>query len=214
MFDWKEFEVGHLLGHGRSEEIVNFCLNNHNNRELRPFSVTSREADLDLILPVKTTGGKLIKERLSWLYSLYENDFLAYAQKCSDEKLFVASDERYAININLQKGNKMRYECHVDSNPIEGLLYLTDHPKGNGGELVISINSLSKGPAEIREDSVVLYPKKDHLVFFDARENPHYVEPLSDENNIRVVVAMNYYTHNCPESSRPKDLNIHLFGED
>ena len=60
-----------------------------------------------------------------------------------EENLCVAEDERYAINIKLQKGKKMRYECHVDSNPI--LLYLTENPEGNRGELVVSLDYLAKG---------------------------------------------------------------------
>ena len=49
----------------------------------------------------------------------------------------------------------MRYECHVDSNPIEGLLYLTEHPEGNRGELVVSLGYSAKGPDEIRNNSRV-----------------------------------------------------------
>jgi hypothetical protein len=30
---------------------------------------------------------------------------------------------------------------------------------------------------------------------------------------MRVVAVMNFYTRSCPESTRPTDLNRHLFGE-
>jgi hypothetical protein len=29
---------------------------------------------------------------------------------------------------------------------------------------------------------------------------------------VRVVAVMNFYTTSCPESTRPLDLNRHLFG--
>jgi hypothetical protein len=31
---------------------------------------------------------------------------------------------------------------------------------------------------------------------------------------MRVVAVMNYYTKSYPESTRPKELNRHLFGND
>jgi hypothetical protein len=30
---------------------------------------------------------------------------------------------------------------------------------------------------------------------------------------MRVVAVMNFYTESCPESSRPLELNRHLFGQ-
>lgn len=214
MFSWKEFDVSHLVNEAQRQEIIDFSFNNHKTRTLRPRSITSREEDRDLHIPVKTTGGRMIRKELSWLFSLYENEFKVLAQRCSTEEIYTANDDRYAVNINLQKGMEMRYECHVDSNPIEGLLYLTNHPSGSGGELVVSMETNAKGTAQIRSNSKVLYPKSKTLVFFDARDCPHYVEPLAQDDQIRVVVAMNYYTPSCPESARPQDLNFHLFGED
>ena len=38
-----------------------------------------------------------------------------------------AADDRYGVVLNVQRGTKMRFECHVDSNPLTGLLFCTDH---------------------------------------------------------------------------------------
>ena len=53
--------------------------------------------------------------------------------------------------------------------------------------------------------------QKEIQFFFDARKNPHYVEPLKSEKGIRIAITMNFYTLNSPEENRPKDLNEHLF---
>ena len=43
------------------------------------------------------------------------------------------------------------------------------------------------------------------------REIAHNEEVRQTTGDIRVVVAMNYYTPSCPESDRPGDLTPHLF---
>jgi 2OG-Fe(II) oxygenase superfamily len=106
----------------------------------------------------------------------------------------------------------MRYECHVDSNPIEGLLYVTDHPKSSGGELAVATKVNAASVADVEADCSVIYPTYGNLVFFDARRFAHYVRPLVSDDARRVVVAMNYYTPSCPESNRPKSLSAHLAG--
>ena len=46
-----------------------------------------------------------------------------------------------------------------------------------------------------------------------GRSYPHYVRPLADDADIRIVAAMNYYTDSYPESTRPRELNRHLYGD-
>ncbi len=165
---------------------------------------------LDLRLNIQIVGGRIIRQALPWLYDLYRGLFRDLAANCFDEEVLIAKDDRYAINMNIQQGPEMRYECHVDSNPIEGLLYVTTHFEGEGGELIVSNRSNARGPAQIQEDCVRIYPKKGELLFFDARRYPHYVAPLSYPSAHRIAVAMNYYTPSCTEEMRPADLNKHL----
>lgn len=208
-FWWREFDVTHLLPEGWRNQILETASLHARSHTIIPKSVTSREHDTELRLPVLTVGGEAVKKLLPWLCDLYAGEFLRIGQQCVQEEVRIASQWRYAINLNVQKGS-MRYECHVDSNPLEGLLYVTDHPPGTGGELIVSRRSNVSGPEEAMQDAETIFPRSGHLVFFDAREHPHFVRMLSDPSLVRVAVAMNYYTPSCPESSRPQDLDRHL----
>jgi N-acetylglutamate synthase-like GNAT family acetyltransferase len=212
-FSWRVFDVGELLPGGWQQELLGLAEREASHRTLRPRSVTSREGDPDLMLPVITVSGRVLREQTPWLSSLYDGWFREFAATCSSEVVTTAVDDRYGVNLNVQRGRSMRYECHVDSNPIEGLLYVTDHPKGSGGELVAANHPGATSLEEVDQDCSVLYPEAGKLVFFDAREFAHYVRPLQHDDAIRAVVAMNFYTPSSPESARPNDLNDHLFGE-
>ena len=61
----------------------------------------------------------------------------------------------------------MRLECHVDSNPLTGLLFCTDHVRG--GELVVAHDTAAEGLAEIDRACSVIRPQAGQLIFFDAR---------------------------------------------
>lgn len=183
-------------------------------RTLVPTSVTSREASTDLRIPVLTVGGARLRDALPWLYELYRTRLRLIAQQLTGEEVSVANDVRYGINLNVQRGRSMRYECHVDSNPIQGMLYFTDHPPGTGGELVVSNRGDVKGREEVDADAACIYPVAGHLLLFDARKHTHYVEGVQDGEGWRVAAAMNFYTTSAPESQRPSDLNRHLFGTD
>lgn len=181
-------------------------------KTLKPISVTSREASKDIQVPVMTVSGTEVREKLPWLHALYHGLFRELAQLGNHELVFAAKNDLYGAVLNVQRGAQMRYECHVDSNPIEALLYVTDHPKGDGGELAVANNPEASCIEEVEVDASVVYPVSGNLILFDARRFPHYVRPLSDPSAIRVVVAMNYYTPSCSENMRPADLDRHLFG--
>jgi hypothetical protein len=163
---------------------------------------------------VLTVGGRRVAEQLPWLYSLYQTRFRDLAQQLTSEPVTCASDVRYGVTLNVQRGGSMRYEAHVDSNPIEGLLYFTSHPPNRGGDLRVSNVGDVAGIAEIDADVTCIYPVAGHIIYFDARHHSHYVTSLADNGDMRVVAAMNFYTPASPEGSRPRDLNKHLFGEE
>jgi hypothetical protein len=106
----------------------------------------------------------------------------------------------------------MRFECHVDSNPLTGLLFCTEHQAG--GELAFSNDPAATGLAEVERDCSIVRPHAGHLVFFDARDHPHYARPLRSTSDVRIIAAMNFYTESCPESTRSKELNRHLYGDE
>jgi hypothetical protein len=211
-FCWRSYDLNSLLPAGWRAKIISVATSESVRKVLRPRSVTSREGSPDLSIPVATVSGLRVKESLPWLHSLYVGLFRDLAQLGTHEPVLVATNPLYGAVLNVQSGTGMRYEAHVDSNPIEGLLYVTTHVEGAGGELVVANNSSADSVAGIDADCSIVYPVSGNLVFFDARRFPHYVRALRAESDVRVVVAMNFYTPSCPESARPADLNAHLFG--
>jgi hypothetical protein len=59
----------------------------------------------------------------------------------------------------------------------------------------------------------IIQPRAGQLIFFDGRQHPHYARPLSSESALRIVAVMNFYTSSYPESTRPHELNRHLYGD-
>src|ERR1700684_3017521 len=107
----------------------------------------------------------------------------------------------------------MRFECHVDSNPASGLLFLTDHPAG-GWELAIGTDPAAIGVEAGERDCSAIRPHAAQLIFFDGKTYPHYARALRAESDMRVAAVMNFYTESCPESTRPLELNRYLFGRE
>lgn len=212
-FVWHSYDVRSLLPTGWDQELLRVSREHATLRTLRPTSVTSRESVSVTEVPVLTVGGSLLITLCPWIDRLYETTFRDLGQRLYSEPLVCARDPRIRVNLNVQRGRAMRYECHVDSNPVEALLYVTGHPPGGGGELVVANREDACGVEEIDTDASLVYPASGQLVFFDARRHPHYVRPLKNDSGERVVVAMNFYTPSQPEESRPADLNMHLFGE-
>ncbi len=155
-----------------------------------------------------------VRERLPWLEDLYRRDFLALANEACPEGAMPADDDRYGLVLNVQRGTDMRFECHVDSNPLTGLLFCTDHEADAGGELVFGRDPSAADVAAVERDCSVIRPHLGYLIFFDGRTNPHYARALTSRSDMRVVAVMNYYTNSYPESTRPQGLNRHLFGAD
>lgn len=153
-----------------------------------------------------------VRDRLPWLYRAYRIDFLRFAELVCDEPVVPASDDRYGIVLNVQRGKDMRFELHVDSNPLSGVLFCTNHAAG--GELVFAHDTDAEGISAVDENCSVVRPRAGQLIFFDAREHPHYARPLTDESDIRIVAVMNFYTESFPESTRPEELNRHLYGDE
>jgi hypothetical protein len=174
--------------------------------------ILSREAaDVSYIRRGRVHADR-VQNVLPWLYRLYRDDFLELANGVWTEPVVAARDDRYGVVLNVQRGTTMRFECHVDSNPLSGLLFCTDHAAG--GELVFANDPAAGDVGAVDRDCSVIRPQAGHLIFFDGRRNPHYARALMSESETRIVAVMNYYTESCPESTRPRELNRHRFGED
>jgi hypothetical protein len=176
--------------------------------------ILSREAQEVASVYRGRVRAQQVRELLPWLNDLYRGDFLELANEACSEDVMPAADDRYGLVLNVQRGIDMRFECHVDSNPLTGLLFCTDQQPGAGGELVFGRDPSAADVAAVERDCSVIRPHLGHLIFFDGRNYPHYARPLTSRSDMRVVAVMNYYTESYPESTRPQELNRHLFGAD
>jgi hypothetical protein len=177
--------------------------------------VISREAANVDHIPRGRVHADQVENDLPWLPKLYRSGFLDLAQRVAGSQVArAAQDGRYGVVLNVQRGPDMRFECHVDSNSLTALLFFTDHGPGAGGELVIGHDSDASSMDEIDESCSVIRPQAGHMILFDGRRNPHYVRPLTSETDVRIVAVMNYYTDQGPESTRPPELNRHLYGDE
>lgn len=209
-FSWLTFDVTSVLPTGWREEIETVARNDRVTKLLTPPHSTSRESSDVTALQIMTVRGVTTWQRLPWLIDLYRGHFCELYEEATGSRIYPTEDQRYAVVMNVQEGTD-RYECHVDTNPVEALLYVTDHPRGTGGELVVANNVDAQSVEEVDKDCSVLYPVSGQLVFFDARRFPHYVRAMH-KPGLRVALGMNYYTDACPEKTRPADLNTYLYG--
>ena len=169
-----------------------------------------REAPEVLGIPRGHVHANQVQQRLPWLYQSYRGAFLALASATRTEPVMAAGDDRYGIVLNVQRGPTMRFECHVDSNPLTGLLFCRTMSRRRTGHRA----RRGRGGPRRRGAGLFGHPTAGgHLIFFDARRHPHYARPLTADADMRVVAVMNYYTESYPESTRPRELNKHLYGD-
>lgn len=188
-----------LLPQGWLEQIISVAEQHAQYTQLDGRSSTSREPEGIEPVEVFVVMGNIIQAALPWLYKLYQNELRDLASQAAGQLVYPSIDLPSAININVLRGKGSRYEWHVDSNPLTGILYVTTHDVDQGGELVF------RCPTE----QMIVHPREGIFIAFDARELPHTVMPLKT-NSIRISVPMNYY--DSPESQiRPSDLDEYLY---
>ena len=210
-FRWTTFDLTSQLPADWQRDLIETAAD-ADVREFPRTPILSREApDVPYIRRGRVHADR-VQDGLPWLYQLYRNDFLELANDAWAEPVMPAHDDRYGVVLNVQRGTTMRFECHVDSNPLSGLLFCTDHLAG--GELVFGNDPAAADVDAVERDCSVIRPHAGHLILFDGRKYPHYARPLISQSDTRVIAVMNYYTESCPESTRPPELNRHRFGED
>lgn len=210
-FRWTTFDLNEWLPAGWQEDVQKVAAD-ADFQEFPRTPILSREAaEIQRIRRGRVYAAR-VRDRLPWLYRSYRDEILEMAGEACGEPVAAARDDRYGVVLNVQLGTTMRFECHIDSNPLTGVLFCTDHD--GGGELVFAHDAGAADIAAVERDCSVVRPHSGHLIFFDAREHPHYARPLTAEAGMRVVAVMNFYTESYPESTRPRGLNRHLFGDD
>lgn len=212
-FKYTTFDLTSRLPRGWRREIA-AATATADFRDFPRTPVLSREAARVTYIPRGRLHADQVKRSLPWLHGLYRGYFLELATSTSSERVVPALDDRYGLVLNIQRGTSMRFECHVDSNPLTGLLFCTDHDEGDGGELVFAHDPQAADVEAVERDCSVIRPRAGQLIFFDGRLHPHYARPLRSQPDTRIVAIMNFYTESCPESTRPAELNRHLYGED
>jgi hypothetical protein len=210
-FYWTTFNVSSLLPESWHADISAVAADADCHAFPRTPALSREAANVTHINRGRVPADK-VQQRLPWLYKLYRGEFLELACRALQEPVDPATDDRYGIVLNVQQDESMRFECHIDSNPLTGLLFLTDHPAG-GGELVVGHDPAAVGVEAVERDCSVIRPHAGHLIFFDGKTHPHYARVLLSGSDVRVVAVMNFYTASCPESTRPPELNRHLFGQ-
>src|ERR1700678_2325819 len=120
-FRWTTFDVNDLLPPGWQQEVGSLAAD----ADFRMFPRTpilSREATDVPGIPRGRGHADQVRQRLPWLHRLYRGAFLDLAQEAWTDPVVTARDARYGLVLNVQRGTSMRFECHVDSNPLTGLL--------------------------------------------------------------------------------------------
>ena len=210
-FHWTTFDLTGQLPPGWHADVIAAAVD-ADVREFPRTPILSREAPEVSHIRRGRVEVDRVQDALPWLYQLYRGDFLELARLAwADKSVEPARDDRIGVVLNVQRGTTMRFECHVDSNPLTGLLFCTDHREG--GELVFAHDKDAASVQAVERDCSAIRPHAGHLIFFDGREHPHYARPLLSEPETRVVAVMNYYTESWPESVRPPELNRHRFGD-
>ncbi|GEM_PF-1637234 len=218
-FCWQTIDVNSLLEvhkPGWREDTLRVATAYAMREVLKPPHSTTREAASEV--PIWRVPGAVVERELPWLISLYENELRELGEHCTGQKLTVGSDLRHRMNINVQRryndhAELGRFDGHLDTNPVECLVYATDQQKGSGGALRVANNRGARDIAEIDADYSAIYPVVGHAVYFDGRHNPHYVDPLVDPVDLRAAIAANYYTAECTEAMRPLSLDDYLSGQ-
>jgi hypothetical protein len=201
---WR-LDVGGLLERAYGEWYAERCMfvarEYGRPRLLTGRASTSRGVDFGDhdIHTVVLSDGTVVAEHLPWLVRLYRGAFLRLANELAGavtgHRYVASTDPVSAVNLNLLTPGE-RYEWHVDSNPLTGLLFCPVGP--DPSELVFSTpsgrtNTFSAGWG--------------HMLLFDAREAPHCVRNVTVG---RVTVPMNFHLDGR-RSERPRDLDAYLY---
>lgn len=170
-------------------------------------SVTSRERAFRTAGPssLVVVDGDVVEDAARWLADLYRGCFVELANSVGLGSFTSSPDVRSAINLNCQ-GQGQRYEWHVDSNPLTGVLFATTAGPKDGGDLVFVSDPVHRPESDWE---VRVSPVAGTLLLFDARKVAHHVEPVTSSEP-RISVPMNYYLSDRG-IERPDDLDAYLY---
>jgi len=190
-----------MVPSGWEAKVIEIARSDGRESVLDGKSSTSREPPNTNPVRLKVVTGEVISTKLPWLHQLYRGQLLTWASEYAGRKMAVARDIVSGVNINCLEGRQSRYERHVDSNPVTGLLFASTLRPGDGGELVFERDG---GAGDL-----IVNPVAGTFLLFDARHVTHYVKPLEKAPS-RLSVPMNYYFEGDAQA-RPTDLDGYLY---
>jgi 2OG-Fe(II) oxygenase superfamily len=193
-----EFQLQDQLPIDWQEQVLTVSAEYARVAELRGGASTSREP-AGTTITYRLLDGDGVARKLPWLDQLYRTELVKLATKVVGRAMVVSASVINGVNLNVLEGAGSRYEWHVDSNPLTGLLFCTTHAGGEGGELVFSA----------QDEKLTIQSKAGTFLLFDARRSPHCVRPLH-RSGLRISAPMNFF-YADEEQLRPSDLDATLY---
>jgi len=190
--------VGALLGPAWDTRLVDVACNHAVRVYTRGRGPGSLEAEETAGLDYWVLHSGHVREFLPWLWTNFycSRHVLDTVNAVIGESLHT-EDKLEALNVNVMRGTRTRYELHHDPWPYVGLLYATRHPKGGG--LIVQLTDGTERTYQ---------PEIGDFLVMDGTVLGHAVQPLEDD--LRVSVPMTFY----PEHLRDEDedaLNAYLY---
>jgi hypothetical protein len=198
-FSETDLEAESLLSPGWVEKILTAAQSAGTPAVLTGGSATSLEPS-GVDIHYQLLDGVAVEQELPWLGELYRGPLAALASKAAGRPMVASKSIESGINVNILSGPGGRYELHYDSNPLTGLLFVTDHDEASGGQLQFKLDG----------HNLNLDPHCGTFITFDARWLPHAVTPLT-RDSLRITAPMNFYIEG--EDQRPAGLDDYLYGE-
>jgi hypothetical protein len=231
MRDYERFQVEDLVIHscfveeadgffqGWEDEVQKVAMAHSTITELRLSHRTSRDSPDVTSAHIRGVGGLVIMQELPWLYGQYHDEsgsIRQQAQSLHKRVVVPSEDPGYGVSLHASTSEAPGYEVHVDSNPLQAMLYVGSHEEGEelkeDGELVFSLNKTALGVEEVEAGPKhVVRPRSGQLLMFDARRHPHYVRQV--KSGERVALAMNYYFMDQSLRQPSEDLKQFLSGK-
>jgi hypothetical protein len=188
-----------LLPPGWADEILTTAQSASMPAILTGGSATSLEPG-GVDIHYQLLDGVTVERVLPWLGELYRGPLASLASKAAGRPMVASQSTKSGVNVNILSGPGGRYELHYDSNPLTGLLFVTDHDEVSGGQLQFKLDG----------HDLHLNPRRGTFITFDARRLPHSVTPLTCES-LRITAPMNFYVEG--EDQRPAELDDYLYGD-
>ncbi len=194
-----DIEAAGLLPTGWREDVIRVASTLARPAELRGGAPASLEP-VGTLIPYGLVDGEVVGEALPWLTRLYANLADDLASRLSGKSILTSDKPINGVNINVLRGVGSRYELHLDTNPLTGLIFATTHAADEGGQLEF----------DVQPSPLSFPPRSGVLLLFDATRAPHRVTPLTKDVT-RISIPMNFYTEETLTQRSP-DLDSYLYG--